>query len=238
RSRRRTLREDARETEVRTPRNKDCLKFRHSSYKEPYGESICYLEPCRNMCCDYKSTVQLLFNENNFIGPSYFTLRSSRIIFIHNSSHISCAMARNSASALDRATIFSLLLLQVTKFPPRNIQYPEVDLLSTTNLAQSAFVYISMDNIEYILLLGDKHTLFEICNLNPKEFFNLVITYNNHIVYIDYDRNLTDKDKDNLRDDGGPMTRPKTKMIKQSLPDLTLGIKESLEQSESEAPPK
>ncbi|RDY08693.1 hypothetical protein CR513_07062, partial [Mucuna pruriens] len=74
-----------------------------------------------------------LLSQNNFIGPSYFTLRSSRIIFIHNPSHIPCAMARNSASALDRATTFCFLLLQ--------------------------------DN-EYILPLGDKDTLFGICNLN------------------------------------------------------------------------
>ncbi|RDX69364.1 hypothetical protein CR513_51530, partial [Mucuna pruriens] len=71
---------------------------------------------------------------NNFIGPSYFILRSSRIIFIHNLSHIPCVVARNSASTIDRATIFCFLLLQVTRFPPKNIQYLEVDLLSTTIL--------------------------------------------------------------------------------------------------------
>ncbi|RDX68190.1 hypothetical protein CR513_52841, partial [Mucuna pruriens] len=38
------------------------------------------------------------------------------------------------------------------------------------------------------------------------------------------DKNSTDKDKDNLHDFGGPMTRPKTKIMKQSLPDLSLGI--------------
>ncbi|RDX64693.1 hypothetical protein CR513_56725, partial [Mucuna pruriens] len=85
---------------------------------------------------------------------------SSRIIFIHNSSHIPCAMARNSASALDRATTFCFLLLQVTRFPPRNIQYPEV-------LASQFSCFF--EEIEYILSLGDKDTLFGICNLNPKE---------------------------------------------------------------------
>ncbi|RDY03702.1 hypothetical protein CR513_12679, partial [Mucuna pruriens] len=49
-----------------------------------------------------------LLSQNNFIGP---TLRSSRIIFIHNPSYIPCAMAQNSASTLDRATIFCFLLL-------------------------------------------------------------------------------------------------------------------------------
>ncbi|RDY03349.1 UPF0183 protein, partial [Mucuna pruriens] len=52
------------------------------------------------------------------------------------------------------------------------------------------------------------------------------------------DRNPTDKDKDNLRGIGGPMTRSKTKMMKQSLSNLSFGIKESLEQSESVAAPK
>ncbi|RDY10239.1 Tf2-9, partial [Mucuna pruriens] len=48
------------------------------------------------------------------------------------------------------------------------------------------------------------------------------------------DRNPTDKDKDNLRNTGGPMTRSKTKTMKQSVAGLSSGIKENLEQSESE----
>ncbi|RDX93957.1 hypothetical protein CR513_23715, partial [Mucuna pruriens] len=52
------------------------------------------------------------------------------------------------------------------------------------------------------------------------------------------DRDPTSKAKDNLHDVRGHMTRPKPKMMKQSLPDLSLEIKESLEQSESEAAPK
>ncbi|RDY04680.1 Tf2-6, partial [Mucuna pruriens] len=52
------------------------------------------------------------------------------------------------------------------------------------------------------------------------------------------DRNPTDKDKDNLRDTRSPMTRSKTKMMKKSLSGLSSGIKENLEQSESEAAPK
>ncbi|RDX87215.1 hypothetical protein CR513_31346, partial [Mucuna pruriens] len=51
-------------------------------------------------------------------------------------------------------------------------------------------------------------------------------------------RNPTDKDKDNLCDVGGPLTRSKTKTMKQSMLGLSSGIKESLEQSESEAAPK
>ncbi|RDY11949.1 hypothetical protein CR513_03318, partial [Mucuna pruriens] len=52
------------------------------------------------------------------------------------------------------------------------------------------------------------------------------------------DRNPIDKYNDNLRDTGGPMNRSKTKMMKQSLSNLSLGIKENLEQSKSEAAPK
>ncbi|RDX89806.1 hypothetical protein CR513_28416, partial [Mucuna pruriens] len=47
------------------------------------------------------------------------------------------------------------------------------------------------------------------------------------------DRNPTNKDKDPLHDIGRPMTRSKTKIRKQSLQGLGLGIKESLKQSES-----
>ncbi|RDX65967.1 hypothetical protein CR513_55320, partial [Mucuna pruriens] len=52
------------------------------------------------------------------------------------------------------------------------------------------------------------------------------------------DRDPTNKVKDNLRDVRGPMTRPKIKMMKQSLPNLSLEIKENLEQNESKATPK
>ncbi|RDX88193.1 hypothetical protein CR513_30240, partial [Mucuna pruriens] len=68
-------------------------------------------------------------------SSSKLGLKSSRIIFIHNPSHIPCAMAQNSASALDRATTFCFLLLQVTRFLPKIIHYPKVDLLSTTDPA-------------------------------------------------------------------------------------------------------
>ncbi|RDX62692.1 hypothetical protein CR513_58951, partial [Mucuna pruriens] len=47
-------------------------------------------------------------------------------------------------------------------------------------------------------------------------------------------RNPTDKDKDHLHDIGGLMTRSKTKMRKQSLQGLSLGIKENIEPRESQ----
>ncbi|RDX83841.1 hypothetical protein CR513_35193, partial [Mucuna pruriens] len=52
------------------------------------------------------------------------------------------------------------------------------------------------------------------------------------------DRNPIDKDKDNLRDTRGPTTKSKTKTVKQSASGLSSGIKENLEQSESEAASK
>ncbi|RDY07787.1 hypothetical protein CR513_08048, partial [Mucuna pruriens] len=93
--------------------------------------SMCFVLSCQTGL--WAILIAELLSQNNFIAPSYFTLRSSRIIFIHIPSHIPYAMARNFASVLDRATTFCFLLLQVTRFPPRNIQYPEVDLLSITD---------------------------------------------------------------------------------------------------------
>ena len=52
-------------------------------------------------------------------------------------------MALNFVSALDLATIIYFFLLQVTKFLLSSVQYPKVDLLSTIDQAQSAFVYAS-----------------------------------------------------------------------------------------------
>ncbi|RDX92532.1 Retrovirus-related Pol polyprotein, partial [Mucuna pruriens] len=52
------------------------------------------------------------------------------------------------------------------------------------------------------------------------------------------DKDPTNKVKNNLHDTGSLMTRSNTKMMKQSVPGLSLEIKESLEQSESEAAPK
>ncbi|RDX61224.1 hypothetical protein CR513_60565, partial [Mucuna pruriens] len=74
------------------------------------------------------------------------------------------------------------------------------------------------------------------CMLYDKE--NKDLKYVNTHNSSQSDRDPTNKVKDNLRDIGGPMTRLKTQIMKQSLPGLSLGITESLEQSESEAAPK
>lgn len=64
-----------------------------------------------------------LLSRNNFMEPSYLMFKSSRTIFICNTSHIPWAIARNSPSALDRAT-FCFLLLHVTRFPPKKYVIP------------------------------------------------------------------------------------------------------------------
>ena len=57
------------------------------------------------------------------------------------SSHKPFAIPLNSVSALDKATTFCFLLLQVTRFPPTNVKYLDVDFLSVIFPIQSAFVY-------------------------------------------------------------------------------------------------
>jgi len=54
---------------------------------------------------------------------------SSKVIYNNSISQIPNAMALNFASALDLTTTFCFLLLQVTKFPQRKMQYPKVDLV-------------------------------------------------------------------------------------------------------------
>jgi hypothetical protein len=51
-----------------------------------------------------------------------------------------------SALALDRATFVCLLLFQVTRLPPKNIQYLVVDRLSNEEPAQSASVKPSIQS--------------------------------------------------------------------------------------------
>ena len=63
-----------------------------------------------------------LLSQYDLMGPSHLIRRPLRIILSHNSSQIPCAIALNSASALDLTTIGCFLLLQVTKFPPRKVQ--------------------------------------------------------------------------------------------------------------------
>ncbi|PNY08645.1 E3 ubiquitin-protein ligase bre1-like protein 2-like protein [Trifolium pratense] len=56
----------------------------------------------------------------------------------HVSSQAVAATARYSASALNLATMFCFLLRHEIRFPPMRTQYPEVDLLSAGEPAQSA----------------------------------------------------------------------------------------------------
>lgn len=82
-------------------------------------------------------------SHNSFIGVTLDSLSSSSKLFHQISSQVPCARALNSASALLLATKDCFLLLQVTRFPQTNVQYPEVDLLSSNEPAQSASVKTS-----------------------------------------------------------------------------------------------
>ena len=64
----------------------------------------------------------VLLSQNKFIvelgaKPTSISNRQNQ-----RSSQSPFAMPRNSASALDNATIFCLLLLHVTKLPPTNVK--------------------------------------------------------------------------------------------------------------------
>ncbi|CAL5082640.1 unnamed protein product [Urochloa decumbens] len=71
------------------------------------------------------------------------TLSSDSKLFIQIISLRLNAIALYSASAVDRATTSCFLLLHDTRLPPTKTQYPEVDLLSSILLAQSASQYPS-----------------------------------------------------------------------------------------------
>ena len=78
-------------------------------------------------------------SQYNLMGPFKVMPRLVRMIFIQSSSQIPWAMALNLASALDLATISCFLLLQVTRFPPKKVKYP--NLLLTIDPAQSTSLW-------------------------------------------------------------------------------------------------
>lgn len=84
-----------------------------------------------------------LLSQYRRIGLETGKPNSDKIIFNHNNSRTPCAIALYSTFALERVTIDCFLLLQVTKFPPIKVQYPEVDLLLEMKLVQSTSVYTS-----------------------------------------------------------------------------------------------
>ncbi|MFS7959924.1 putative MFS transporter superfamily [Helianthus anomalus] len=74
------------------------------------------------------------------LGAFWEIPMSSSSFLIKRTSLNTRAIPLNSASALDRATTFFFLLLQVTRFPPTKEKYPDVDLRFPLSPAQSASV--------------------------------------------------------------------------------------------------
>lgn len=75
----------------------------------------------------------------------------------HNSSHVAWPMARHSASALERATTVCFLLFHEMRLPSTNYSYPEVDLRSLGDPAQSASENPSI--LRWLLALYKKKAL-------------------------------------------------------------------------------
>ena len=86
-----------------------------------------------------------------FIGFSNGIFSSFSNFFNQIPLHIPCDTALYSASALLRDTTACFLLLQVTRFPHTNMQYPEVERLSVNEPAQSASENNSMSLLAVFL---------------------------------------------------------------------------------------
>lgn len=78
------------------------------------------------------------------IGPWELNPNSLRGLESKESHKSYFPMTQNSASTLDIAITSCLLLRYVTKVPPTNVQYHDVDLLSSIEQAQSASVKVSV----------------------------------------------------------------------------------------------
>jgi hypothetical protein len=74
-------------------------------------------------------------SHQKFSGPFRSSFTADRRLFIHRSSLKHTDIALYYASAVDRETTGCFLLLQDTKFPPTKTQKPDVDLLSSSQVA-------------------------------------------------------------------------------------------------------
>src|SRR6266542_1086437 len=84
-----------------------------------------------------------LLSHQTFRWPFLSIFSSFRRFLTHNMSPNPCDIALYSASAVDLDTTGCFLLLHDTRLPPTNTQYPDVDLRSSRQLAQSASLYPS-----------------------------------------------------------------------------------------------
>ena len=85
---------------------------------------LCYAGLCTILIIDFLS-------QQSLMGLFHLIFKSFKIFFNHSSSKTPWAIVRNFTFALDLATKLCFLLLHVTKFSPRKVQYLVVDLLST-----------------------------------------------------------------------------------------------------------
>ena len=103
--------------------------------------SICLVRSCWTGL--WATMIAVLLLQYNLIGMLISLSSSFRTRCIQRTSHIPLSINLNSASALLRATTVYFLLLQVTRLPHTNVQYPEVDFRSSTDPAQSVSVKTS-----------------------------------------------------------------------------------------------
>jgi hypothetical protein len=103
--------------------------------------STCLVQSCWTGLCEI--SIAALLSQKRSISQLGAKPISVNNCLSQRSSQKPLAIPQNSASALDKATTFCFLLLHVTKFPPTNIKYPDVDFLSEIFPAQSASVYPS-----------------------------------------------------------------------------------------------
>lgn len=83
-----------------------------------------------------------MLSQNNDKGP-LTVIPISCIRFLATKVHTPCAIAQYFASTHNRATTSCFLLLHKTRLLPIKEQYPNMDLLSPDDLAQSTSVKAS-----------------------------------------------------------------------------------------------
>ena len=100
--------------------------------------STCFVRSC--WAGFSEMLIAALLSQYRRLACVWWHPRSPNSFLIHRISVTPFAIPLNSASALDKATTFGFLLLQVTRLPPTRVKYPELDFRSSRSPAQSASV--------------------------------------------------------------------------------------------------